>query len=48
MVPGRLPRCSRILMLVSTNEEPQKMVNAYLRELVNLPRGYITITCAKS
>ena len=29
-VPGSLPRCIRILILVNTDKEPQELVNRYL------------------
>ena len=30
-VPGSLPRCIRVLILVNTDKEPQDLVNIYLR-----------------
>ncbi len=30
-VPGSLPRCIRILILVNTDKEPEELVNRYLK-----------------
>jgi chorismate mutase len=35
-VPGSLPGCIRILILVNTDKAPQDLVNVYLRGAVNL------------
>jgi chorismate mutase len=35
-VPGSLPRCIRVLLLVNTRKKPQDIAHIYLREAVNL------------
>ena len=35
-VPGSLPRCIRILILVNTEKEPQELVNQYLKGTATL------------
>lgn len=35
-VPGSLPKCIRLLILVNTDKEPDELVNVYLRGAVNL------------
>jgi chorismate mutase len=35
-VPGSLPMCIRIMLLVNTNKKPEEMNHAYLREATNL------------
>jgi chorismate mutase len=37
-VPGSLPRCIRVLLLVNTNAPQSKIKNIYLKEAVNLRR----------
>ncbi|MCU0640543.1 MAG: chorismate mutase [Candidatus Margulisbacteria bacterium] len=37
-VPGGLPNCIRILLLVNTDKKPQEIKHVYLREAVNLRR----------
>lgn len=38
-VPGSLPRCIRILLLVNTEKKPDEMVHLYLREAIRLRPG---------
>jgi chorismate mutase len=35
-VPGRMPRCVRVLMHVNTEKSPREMVHVYLREAKSL------------
>src|SRR5262245_13777856 len=35
-VPGRLPRCVRVLMHLNTDKRPQEIVHVYLREARSL------------
>ncbi len=35
-VPGALPKCIRVLLLVNTDKPPEALVNIYLRGAVNL------------
>ena len=35
-VPGSLPKCIRVLVLVNTEKEQQELVNVYLKDAVNL------------
>lgn len=35
-VPGALPFCIRVLLLINTEKEPYEIVNVYLRDAVNL------------
>ena len=39
-IPGALPYCIRVLLLINTEKESCEIVNIYLRDAVNLrPRG---------
>jgi len=35
-VPGALPSCIRVMVLVNTDKQPGEIVNVYLRDAVNL------------
>ena len=37
-VPGALPSCIRVMVLVNTDKQPGEIVNVYLRDAVNLRR----------
>lgn len=41
-VPGALPRCLRVLMLVNTEKGPQEIVHLYLREAASLRRDLVS------
>jgi chorismate mutase len=43
-VPGSLPRCIRVLILVNTDKEPQELVNLYLNGTAVLRREGVKST----